>query len=109
MSDSEVIVVSLAIGFSIGLAVLMVLWACRACLCKPKTSDDDHVATNATRRQPTVPGAAEVAAQDVHIQLPARPEQARHFARSNLTLDVLVLKARASVYAVTRDIIDPHA
>jgi hypothetical protein len=94
MGDSEVIVLSLAVGFGIGVALLMVLWACRACLGKPKTADDDHAATNAVRRQPAVPGTAEVAEQKVSIQLPARPEQVRHSLSMQTGMSISVIERR---------------
>lgn len=80
MSDTQVIVVSLAVGFGVGIAVLMVIWACKACLGKSKTADDDDAATDAARvrQQRAATAEAAVAAQQVNVQLPAGPERAVH-------------------------------
>lgn len=77
MSDTQVIVVSLAVGFGVGIALLMVLWACKACLGKPKTADDDNAATEAARvrQQRAATAEAAVTAQQVNVQLPAAPER----------------------------------
>ena len=76
MSDTQVIVVSLAVGFGAGIALLMVLWACRACLGKPKTAGDDNAAAEAARgpQQRAATAEAAFAAQQVNVQLPAGPE-----------------------------------
>lgn len=42
MSRSDVVAVSLVVGFAIGITLLMVLWGCKACLGKPSTKDDDR-------------------------------------------------------------------
>ena len=78
MSDTQVIVVSLAVGFGVGIALLMVLWACKACLGKPKTADDDNAATEEAarvRQQRAATAEAAVTAQQVNVQLPAGPER----------------------------------
>lgn len=78
MTDTEVVVVSLAIGFGIGVVLLMVLWACRACLGKPNTADDDTAANIPPRRQSAM--TSEDTGQRVNVQLSSRPEQVRQDA-----------------------------
>lgn len=78
MTDTQVVVVSLAIGLAVGIALLMVIWACRACLGKPKTADDDNTARDAAgRRQPAAEPAA-APAQQVNVELPVGLERAHH-------------------------------